>query len=53
MTDAYSTCGRTRELYAMVLISLFLVATFLLTKPNVLLAVLVIFFMWVSGSGPC
>ena len=31
----------------MVLISLFLVTTFLLTKPSVLLAVLVILFMWV------
>ena len=46
-TDAYSTCGRTRELYAMVFISLFLVTTFLLTKPSVLLAVLVMLFMWV------
>ena len=47
MTDAYSTCGRTRELYAMILISLFWMTTFLLTKPSVLLAVLVILFMWV------
>ena len=31
----------------MVLISLFLVTTFLLTKPSVLLAVLVMLFMWV------
>ena len=45
--DAYSTCGRKRELYAMVLKSLFLVTTFLSTKPSVLLAVLVILLMWV------
>ena len=31
----------------MVLISFFLVTTFLLTKPSVLLAVLVMLFMWV------
>ena len=43
----YSTCGWTRELYAIVLISLFLVTTFLLTKVSVLLVVLVILFMWV------
>ena len=35
IADAYSTCGRTRVLYAIVLMSLFLVMTFLLTKPSV------------------
>ena len=54
MADAYSTCGQTKELYAIVLISLFLVVTFLLTKPSVLLAVLVILFKCgCSSSGPC
>ena len=43
--EAYSTCGRTRVLYANSLTCSFLVFTFLLMKPSVLFALPVIFHL--------
>ena len=44
--EAYSTCGRTKVLYASSFTASFLVFTFLLTKPRVLFALPVISLMW-------